>query len=77
MFSSIDTSISKENKGSNISIPSLKGNGDDYVHRLVQDENAKTILLNVPLEINSTLSGKFCTLCSPDKWLNKFTKLKI
>ena len=57
MFSSIDTSISKENKGSNISIPSLKGNGDDYVHRLVQDENAKTILLNVPLEINSAVGG--------------------
>ena len=33
-------------------------NGDEYVHRLVQDENAKTILLNVPLETNPTASGK-------------------
>jgi hypothetical protein len=32
-------------------------NGDEYVHRLVQDENAKTILLNVPLENNSSLLG--------------------
>ena len=34
-------------------------NGDEYVHRLVQDENAKTILLNVPLESNSTSLGTF------------------
>ena len=24
----------------------------DHIHRLVQDENAKTILLNVPLEVS-------------------------
>ena len=40
--------------------------GESHVHRLVQDENAKTILLNVPLEIStvetaSMSSGSACS----------------
>ena len=81
MCCSIEYSVADRNRESSISTSpeklNNKENQDEYEHRLVQDENAKTILLNVPLEINSTLSGKFCTLCSPDKWLNKFTILKI
>ena len=38
-------------------MPEVNQNGDEYVHRLVQDENAKTILLNVPLETSSTVLG--------------------
>ena len=38
-------------------MPQANQNGDEYVHRLVQDENAKTILLNVPLETSSTALG--------------------
>ena len=43
----------------NPDVPVVNENGDEYVHRLVQDENAKTILLNVPLDMNPTGSGKF------------------
>ena len=38
-------------------MPEVNQNGDEYVHRLVQDEKAKTILLNVPLETSSTILG--------------------
>lgn len=38
-------------------MPEVNQNGEEYVHRLVQDENAKTILLNVPLETCSTILG--------------------
>ena len=48
-------------------MPSLQGNGDEYVHRLVQDENAKTILLNVPLEINAATGGMCCFLVRTQK----------
>ena len=35
------------------------GSGDEvYVHRLVQDENAKTILLNVPIEAAEIMAPK-------------------
>ena len=35
------------------------GGGDEvYVHRLVQDENAKTILLNVPIEAAEIMALK-------------------
>ena len=35
------------------------GSGDEvYVHRLVQDENAKTILLNVPIEAAEIMALK-------------------
>ena len=58
MFCSIEPSLSNEHKHTNNSIQSeelkTNENGGEYVHRLVQDENAKTILLNVPLDINST-----------------------
>ena len=37
--------------------PSINESENEFVHRLVQDENAKTILLNVPLDTTST--GKF------------------
>ena len=83
MCFSIEYSVADRNRESSISTSpeklNNKENQDEYEHRLVQDENAKTILLNVPLEINSTLTGKFCTLCSPDKWLkmSQFTRLKI
>ena len=34
-----------------------------YVHRLVQDENAKTILLNVPIEAAEIMALK------PPRWI--------
>ena len=81
MCCSIEYSVADRNRESSISTSpeklNNKENQDEYEHRLVQDENAKTILLNVPLEINSTLSGKFCTLCSPDKWLNTLENFNL
>ena len=39
--------------------PSSVAGGDEvYVHRLVQDENAKTILLNVPIEAAEIMALK-------------------
>ena len=59
---SIKQNLSNEPTHTNNSIQSQElkttENGGEYVHRLVQDENAKTILLNVPLEINSTSGGE-------------------
>ena len=52
-------SAEESNLSSHPDVSIMDENGDEYVHRLVQDENAKTILLNVPLEPNSTLSGTF------------------
>ena len=39
-------------------VQQIHESGDQFVHRLVQDENAKTILLNVPLELNAATAGK-------------------
>ena len=62
LLCSIEQSLSNEHTHTNNSIQSQElkttENGGEYVHRLVQDENAKTILLNVPLEINSTSGGE-------------------
>ena len=41
----------------NSEVPIMNENNDDHVHRLVLPENAKTILLNVPLEICSNSAG--------------------
>ena len=45
-------------KSGNSEVPIMNENNDDHVHRLVLPENAKTILLNVPLEICSNSAGK-------------------
>ena len=44
---------------------------DTNVHRLVQDENAKTILLNFPLEV-STSAATAAAALGPDSCCNNF-----